>query len=339
MPDIKRILFLIVILLSFYVLYKLVQRRSRLITEYEKSQEELDEGFVGSSSSSARPRISNTSNLSFPLKEYVFMSSWNSASNSTGVVSLDTLEETLMRGYRFIDLEVYSVESKPQVSFSTQRAYDAMESNPILFVDVCRRIITKAFTTTNGQDPLFLHLRIKSRNPNLFEMMANILKVECESRLYNKKVTLDTPLEKVKGRLVIVVDRTYVPHLESYECSGKCTNDFKKMINMYSGTPGLESMKIMDKLEQPKQVLQQTDNGRTNVSKLQMVVHGMGELNVEKNGPEFFTMVHNYRVQIVPIKAYYKDESLTEYENFFKNNGHRAFVPMSVAFNFIQDRL
>ena len=158
MADIKRILFLLVILLSFYILYKLVQRRQQIFAEYEKERE----NEIFAEPFEVMPRISPCTNMNLPLKEYAIMSSWNSATNESLNVSLDALDKVLVRGYRFIDLEIYSIDNKPNVSFSTQKSYDSMESPPLLFQDVCRRIILTGFTTNNGQDPLFLHLRIKN---------------------------------------------------------------------------------------------------------------------------------------------------------------------------------
>lgn len=333
MPDIKRIIFLFVIILCFYVIYKLVQRRQTILTEYENESKEPFE-----TKTEIRPRIRSTGNLSLPLKEYVIMSSWNSASGPDGQVTLTNLSNTLKRGYRFIDLEIYSIDNKPHVSYSTLKQYDSMESKPMLLVDTCKRIITDGFITDNGADPLLLHLRIKSKNPGIFEKIGEILKRECGTRLHKGKVTGDTLLSDIKGRLVIIVDRNYVPGLETFQCTKDCKTDLKPMINMYSGTSDFESMKIMQKLDQPTRPLQKTEDGRTNVEKMQLVTHGMGELHINKNGPEFFTMVKNYKVQVFPVKAYYKDDEFSVYEDFFKKY-HRAFVPMTIAFDFLEEEL
>lgn len=332
MTEIKRLLFLLVILLSFYLLYKLVERRQQIFTDYESETKDTTEPFVDVMS-----RISPCKNMNLPLKEYAIMSSWNSATNENQQVSLDALDKVLIRGYRFIDLEIYSMDDKPHVSYSTQKNYDSMESTPLLFLDVCRRIILTGFSTNNGQDPLFLHLRIKSASPIIFEKLADICLTECKSRLYEGQVTKNTVLSELQGKLVIIVDRNYYPQSETYKCIGSCTNDFTSMINMYSGTPEFESMPFVQKLEQPTTPLQKTNSGLTNVNKVSMVIHNMGSLNVESNGPEFYTLLKNYSIQIFPQKVYYRDDNLNLYEDFFVNNGHRAFVPMSIAFSFINN--
>jgi len=322
MPDIKRILFLLVIILSFYLLYKLVEKRQTIIQEPELVEEPFE----------VMSRISESKNVTLPLKQYAIMSSWNSATDKNEQVSLATLDNVLLRGYRFIDLEIYSVDNKPHVGVSTHRSFETMESNPLLFLDVVRRIISQGFTT---KDPLFLHLRIKSKNPIIFEKMADIFVQECNTRLYSGKVKGSTILSELQGKLIIIVDRNYFPQAETYKCIGSCKNDLTKLVNMYSGTPELESMPFMQKLQQPTQPLLKTTAGLTNVKKVKMVSHHMGSLNMEKNGPGFYTLLKNYSIQIFPQKVYYRDENLILYEEFFANNGHRAFVPMSIAFEYI----
>ena len=335
MTGITKILFLLAIVLAFFLLYRLVERRQHILAAYETEKEESAkyEHFE------TMPLISNSKNLTLPLKEYAIMSSWNSATNSSGDVSLDALDNVLTRGYRFIDLEIYSVNNVPNVSFSIEKSADIMESTPLLFLDVMNRIVLKGFSSNNGQDPLFLHLRIKSKNPLIFEKLADIITDLCKPRLYSSVVTGDTPISSLSGKLVIVVDRNYSPKSETYECIGSCKNDFKALINMYSGTPEFESMESTHKLEQPTTPLLKISDGLTNVNKIRMVTHSMGSLNVDENGPYFYKLVKNYSVQIYPQKVYFRDSNLHIYEEFFANNGHRAFVPMANAREDLEDKV
>ena len=96
MPDIKRIIFLFVIILCFYVIYKLVQRRQTILTQYESESKEPFE-----TKTEIRPRIRSTGNLSLPLKEYVIMSSWNSASGPDGQVTLTNLSNFYYQKEKF----------------------------------------------------------------------------------------------------------------------------------------------------------------------------------------------------------------------------------------------
>ena len=336
MMGITKLLFLLAIILVLFLLYRLVERRQNLLAEFEK---ELLEESAKYEPFETMPLISNSKNMTLPIKEYEIMSSWNSATNRNGEVTLDALDDVLTRGYRFIDLEIYSINNIPNVSFSIQKAIDVMESTPILFLDVIRHIASKGFSVNNGQDPLFLHLRIKSKNPLIFEKMADILTEECPTRTYKDAITSGTILSKLKGKLIIIVDRNYCPMSETYKCIDSCKNDFIKKINMYSGTPELETMESAQKLEQPTTPLQKTENGYTNVKKMRMVTPAMGSRNVDGNVPYFYKLVKNYSIQIFPQKVNFRDDHLIKYEEFFANNGHRAFIPMSNAREDLEDKL
>jgi hypothetical protein len=336
MTDIKRILLLVVIVLSFYLLYKLVERRRAILAEYETEKEVSS--LSEKENFEVMSRISSSANLQFPLKEYEIMSSWNSATDTNLKVSLAALDNVLKRGYRFIDLEIYSVDNIPNVGFSTQSAFDSMESTPIPFLEVCKQIMLTAFITNNGADPLFINLRIKSKSPTIFGQLADIFVSECKPRLYDGKVKGSTILSELKGKIIIIIDRNYYPQSETYTCKApSCTNDFTTMINKYSGTPALQTWSVVDKMNQPTQPLKITKNGFTNVEKLQMMIHNMGSLNVASNGPEFHALLKTYSIQILPQKVYYQDKYLTQYEEFFTNNGHRAFVPMAIACSYVQN--
>ena len=130
------------------------------------------------------PHIASTKTVEFPLKEYVFMSSWNSAVDEGQNVTLETLEKTLVRGYRFIDLEIYLVNDQPQVGFSTQKNYNTMETAPLLLFDALGLIMSKAFSVDNGKDPLFIHLRIKSLKMDIFTKLADAISLQLGNRLY-----------------------------------------------------------------------------------------------------------------------------------------------------------
>ena len=328
--HVQKILLILVIVLCFYILYKLVLEREKIKKEFNQSPTAAKEGFE------ALPSIKSSKNVGLPLKEYVIMSSWNSAVDSAQIVSLDALEKTLIRGYRFIDMEIYLVNDQPHVGFSTLKNYNTMESPPILLFDALGTIMAKAFTLENGKDPLFLHFRIKSVRQDIFPKLANIIQIQLGKRLHHGKVSKNTLLSEIQDKAIVVVDKSYVPQLDQYECKEDCTEDFLEMVNMYSGTVDLQSMKVYEKLEQSTQPLQLSEDQRTNVKTLQMVSHGIGEFYNKKNFPDFYRLVKNYSTQIVPIKVYARDDPLMIYEAFFKNNGGRAFVPMAIAYSYIE---
>ena len=341
MVSFKKLLLLFVILLCFYILYKLVVEREKIMKQYEQSMKDSAISILTSTSNKIEgfgtiPHIASTKTVTFPLKEYVFMSSWNSAVDEGQNVTLDALEKTIVRGYRFLDLEIYLVNDQPHVGFSTLKNYNTMDTTPLILFDALGLIMTKAFSVDNGKDPLFIHLRIKSLKMDIFTKLADAISLQLGSRLHKGEVTKDTLLSEIQNKIVIVVDKTYIPHINKYECKDGCKNNFMDIINMYSGTNELSSMKVYQQLEQPSQPLQLTNDQRTNVKKLRMVTAGIGEFYDKKNNPDFYKLVKNHSIQIVPMKVSSKDEAFDKYEAFFKNNGNRAFVPMAIALSYIE---
>ena len=328
MIDFKKLLFFLAMILFFYILYLLIVQRQRIkqyINEQTRNESEtIQEPFA------SIPYIDSTKNTDLSLKEYMIMSSWNSAVDKNGNVSLDTLEKTIERGYRFLDMEIYLVDKSPYVGFSSDKSYNTMESDPVLFYDVCQKILAKAFVTNNHKDPMLLHLRIKSTSDTVFNQIADILESVFEKYLYRKKVNGNTKLEEIMGKIVIIVDRTYIPQISKYSCEDNCRHDFIQLTNTYSGTGVLKSVKEHYKLDQMKRPLEISTEGKSNVEDWQMVTLGVGEYYRTNNTKHFYTLAEAHSVQIIPQRVSSKDEHLMEYEDFFKRNGKRAFVPITV---------
>ena len=331
LPNFKKILLFIAITISFYIIYRLVQRRQKLM-ELNPS-DDLTEGYQ-----TTMPTIVNTANIGYKLKEYQIFSSWNSCAQSNNNVSLEQLEKVLLNGCRFLDFEVYFIKGKPVIGFSkgkyqSNESIQQIDSDTVLpFLDVCNKIV--AGKCPNPNDPLFLHFRIKSNNVNIFEKMAEIfISSGLKEKLPAQKVTKDTYLSDLQNKIIVVVDKTYVPSIESKSCQSGCKTSFTDMIQMYSGTSELPSFKIQQKIVQTVYPLSLTTDNETNTKTLTMVSHEMGIDYDQNNIDKFAKLVIDHSVQIVPHKFYSDDGVLTEYKNFFSDNGHTAFTTMAVAHN------
>lgn len=325
LPNFKKILLLVAIAISFYIIYRLVQRR-QILSELKQKEEDLKEGFVNT-----MPTIVNTKNIKYKLKEYQIFSSWNSCAQSNNNVSLEQLEKVLLNGCRFLDFEVYYIEGKPVVGFSKGK-YQSNESiqqidsdNVIPFVDVCNKILSAK--CPNPNDPLFLHFRIKSNNVNIFEKMAEtFLSSGLKDKLAKTSVTHNTLLSDLQNRIIVVVDKTYVPSIET-----ESKAIFTDMIHMYSGTSDLPSYKLQQQLVQPARPLSLTTDNKTNTNSLIMITHEVGIDYDQNNVDTFVKLVMDHKIQIIPHKFYSDDGVLTDYKNFFSDHGHTAFITMAVA--------
>ena len=329
LPNFKKILLLIAISISFYIIYKLVQRRQTL--SELKANDDLTEGLKNKAvvEGFTMPTIKSTGNLRHKLKEYQIFSSWNSCAKSNSNVSIDQLEKVLLNGCRFLDFEVYFIEGKAVVGFSkgkyqSNESIQQIDSDDVIpFFDVCSKLVSGK--CPNPNDPLFLHFRVKSNNANIFDKMAEaFISSGIQEKLPKMKVTKDTILLELQNKIIVVVDKTYVPAVENTK--------FADMIQMYSGTSDLVSFKIQQKLVQNARPLSLTTDHETNTDSLVMVSHEVGidydHRNVEKS---FEKLVVDHSVQIIPHKFYSDDGVLTDYKNFFSDNGHTAFMTMAVA--------
>jgi hypothetical protein len=329
----SKLLITLVLCIVVYLLYSIVLYRKEYYETYYLAPPPTKETDENVESFESFPLIKSNNTVNLPIMEYAIMSSWNSALETSNKVSLQALERVLKRGYRFLDMELYLVDDQVQVSYSSETGSDIMESEPILFFDVCKLIATQAFYVSNNEDPLFLHLRVRTPGEAIYPKIADSLVGHFESHLYKKPVTKNTLFSDIQGKIVVVFDLLVSSGIRNYECKGNCRVNMKNMVSVYSGSSTLVSSKQHVKIDEPKRGLEMKDdeNLRTNVRKWQMVTHGLG-VDYEKQNSEHFTkLLLEHSVQIVPHKVYSMDENIDKYEEFFMTNGKRAFVPLAVA--------
>ena len=109
--------------------------------------------------------ISNDSLEKPTLKDYVIKSSYNSAVTGKNV-NIDMVKYLLTRGVRLLDFEVLLIDDKPMITYTNDTSLETIETeNTLLLDNVFSMLSTSAFVqpTPNLNDPLFIHLRIKSK--------------------------------------------------------------------------------------------------------------------------------------------------------------------------------
>lgn len=324
-PNFKKILLLVSIAISFYIIYSLVQHRQTITTITPTTDITTTENFQTSMAT-----IVPTASLQYTLKEYLMFGAWNCCAVSNGNVSLEQLAIVFKNGCRFLDFEVYLIDGKPAVGFSKNQfqrneSIQQIDSEKVIpFTDLCTAIASA--TSPNPNDPLFLHFRIKSNDLKILDLMAGSFVSSGLSKKFCKdKVDEYTILSQLQNKIVVVVDKAYVPAIKA--------NDVKNMVNMFSGTRSMISMVIPDRLcKLPRPLLLNTDN-ETNTRTVKMVTHPFGSDSEFKNVSfsKFATLVMKHSINIIPFKFYSNDEDLQEYMNFFSDNGHHAFMTMAVA--------
>lgn len=122
----------------------------------------------------------------YKVRDYYILSSYNSCNTGTelqnNTISLTALKYVISQGVRLLDFEIYSLNNEPIVSTSNNpdNYYMFQSSNYVNFSDAFETIINNAFnksTCPTCDDPLFVHLRVKSNNTTMLNKLANIFKI------------------------------------------------------------------------------------------------------------------------------------------------------------------
>jgi hypothetical protein len=233
----KKILLAIIIIIFSVVLFYLYKRRLEMMDSF-------NEGFMTPNNILALNTTVNT----LPLHQYCIKASYNTALDRDNTISLDMLDSVLTRGCRFIDFEVYFVSRLPVVAYSTDASYTSITtSNYVPLKIILDRAIVTAFTSSPTKaDPLFIQLRIKAMDHNvyitLYREVAKVLDSLFPSnsqisRFYKNNasgsaviVDRNTLLKDIMGRVIIVAD---IFTNDQYDADTTCNSVNTAAINKY----------------------------------------------------------------------------------------------------------
>jgi len=234
----KKILLAIIIIIFSVVLFYLYKRRLEMMDSF-------NEGFMTPNNILALNTTVNT----LPLHQYCIKASYNTALDRDNTISLDMLDKVLTRGCRFIDFEVYFVNRLPVVAYSTDASYTSITtSNYVPLKIILDRAIVTAFTSSPTKaDPLFIQLRIKAMDHNvyvtLYREVAKVLDSLFPSnsqisRFYKNNasgsaviVDRNTLLKDIMGRVIIVAD---IFTNDQYDADTTCNSVNTAAINKYN---------------------------------------------------------------------------------------------------------
>ena len=182
MNLIQKLLIILTIFIASYIVFNLLNERQFLLNLQSKKE---NFALFGTTQSSELSSIqSQLSNLSITdtnaddnrtLKEYVIKASYNSAV-SGDKVSTDMVNLVLSRGCRFLDFEILIIDGQPCVTYTKDSDYLVREPENYIILDtILSTVSSSAFSkpTPNTSDPLFLHLRVKSKDKDAFIKVAS----------------------------------------------------------------------------------------------------------------------------------------------------------------------
>jgi hypothetical protein len=168
----KKIIILILIILFIYVGYRLLKKinccsENRITREGLENLNSTNEEVELNSLKSIHDVTINSihkNDINLPLSQYVIKGSYNSAVTGD-YMSYEMVKYVLSRGCRFLDFEVFLIDGKPKVAYTTDSKYKTIQTkNSLLLDEVFSVIVSNAFSniSPNRLDPIFIHLRIKS---------------------------------------------------------------------------------------------------------------------------------------------------------------------------------
>jgi hypothetical protein len=380
MKPLRKFIIVCIIILSVFILWILLIQRAKLQELPSNVQEAVhyQEGFTPMGTSQTN-ELKNVTSTTIPpgiksciaidsgnllLREYCIKASYNSACTGT-YVTIDMIKYVLARGCRFLDFEVYYLNTmakgnsftiselfQPCVAFSNDSTGLTMKSKNFLpLSEVFQAVQSFGFQapSPNPNDPLLIQLRIFSDDPQIYQDIAEMVPKYLSQNLHNGTINPNThTLNDIMGQMVLIVDTNNqkIPNPSTGN-----NNDLKNYINMYSG--GTSMMKFTP--EQMSEMLVKIPkivDGQNNSSVKGYFVVEPGNIDstippssviplldwlmptnpVEKINISFF--IQNYGVQIVEFPFYVLGDSLVAYEAFFSDL-QSAIVPMYLALPYI----
>jgi hypothetical protein len=278
-----------------------------------------------------------------PLCQYSIKSSYDSAYDGSSV-STGQIKKVLQTGCRFIDLEIFSISGVPSVGYSVDPTFTNLTSkNHILLTDAFTIIISNCFsssTCTNSGDPLFIQLRIKSKDTNniykevasaIDSVFSNTEKLYLESDKKPKKIDNNTLLNEINGKIIFIIDKTISPDYANYTtCYGdnsqKTCYDLTDYINMESGGNTLQLLNYSSIFNQQTNPPVIMDDFKTTNSKV--IKMAIPDPLVKTKNPDYRPFLKNYGIQNVAYMFWQNDKNLADYEAGFAEY-KSAFVPFA----------
>lgn len=331
----KKIIIVIIFILFSYLLLRLINQRKQIIN-YKYSNPDLSlESFISGI------KLSNTYPQTLTLNQYCIKGSLNSAYNvNSRNIDCDAkngggiLKIVLQRGVRFLDFEIYSVEGKPIVgyssSFDTTNTINEASNNPktdtfIHLNNIFKFIISNK--PTDITDPLFIQLRIKTQKTEIYSIIADNIKHYFSGALYTKgKITENTILSDIHNKIIIVVDA-----MNSNSSYKNLDNNhaLKELVNLETGT-SLNSIPTNTLIQSSQKRININTDGVTITAneKPPLWILTYPDLIATSN-PDIKTLMNKQCPNIIQCRFDYDDTNLSVYEQIFHN---QSFVPTGNAY-------
>jgi hypothetical protein len=288
-----------------------------------------------------RPIASNINideTLKYKLRDYYIKTAYNCCSGGhykNSVVSTCNLIDVIKQGVRGFDFEVYSMNNVPIVAASTDDSYYVKETyNYVTFASVMSVLQNYAYsgsTCPNPKDPIIMHLRMKSKNYDMYNALAKILDGH-DNILLDASFSYENtggnevinnlgavPLLNLIGKIVIVVQKD--------DSSFMNNKSFYEYVNMTSNSVFMRSLRYQEVQYSP-------DTGElTNFNKQFMTIVKPDKGSNPANPSGILT--RTLGCQMTAMRYQNPDAFLKEDAAFFDGHGY-AFVLKPATLRYIE---
>lgn len=346
----KKILLLVIIIITTIIIVRLLRRRAEIKNPKNEPSKEPMTNLIS---------MMNTTNMNLSLNQYFVKSSWNSAYDySKNIMDLAMLKTVLKRGCRFIDMEIYSIDKKPVVAFSSQPTnYNVIESNNSLpLAEVLTMVNQTAFISVpNPKDPLLIQMRFKSELWEMYHNVPDIIQKSIGNGVYiagpetTSASIHHSQLSLFAGKIILILDivnssPTLQKYIQDKTDSSKNFNKYfaDRTTNDYSGIYSIPNTQLLQAQTAPPTIKEniyvQYTNKTGNEKQMQESHPDISTSSKIANITDPSPFIRDYGINILPYRFYMDDTGLTNYEELFSKNGNVAFLPMSTLLLYLKNR-
>lgn len=247
-----------------------------------------------------------------PLSDYYIKTAYNCCSlgkYSNDYVGTCVLSTIIKQGVRCLDFEIYSIHDVPVVATSTNKSYNSKETyNSLPFDQVLALLEDQAFSgdvAPNPDDPLFLHLRIKSNN---IKMLSSLNKmISAIPNVYNGAVLPSHKLSELMGKTIIIVNNANKLYVDQHLAYNMVSGDSNFNLYEYDNIRTMSTVELAE-LKKP--------------NKLTMIVPASHSANPDNID---FAKILGMNCNMVAMRYQKNDQQLADYNSIFSDF---AFIPM-----------
>lgn len=293
MYFIHKIIMIVIFAILFYILFRLVKKRTEILRGMEQPSVAIEGLTCISEITDATVKKIMDANKIVPIQDnlsskkyykddtsrtldkYHIKASYHSAFDGTKI-SKDMLLYVLHCGYRFLDFEVYydydsgdkrSLNNKSKTAVVSYNDGSTISSVTVALKDILETINIHAFSNVNNKDdPLFIQIRPvygKEKGENdLLDSRINTAITIIDNAI--KDVTRTTTMSSLLKKTVVIINNFSSPPNYMKQCNAeseleKCTLDKSKNQVIIQVTPTDSKNKILSSNPQSLDIISKTN--------------------------------------------------------------------------------